>query len=68
MNFVLIDDKPSLQTCEEITDDMLITTSETKNTRKWKEIKQIFKEWEFSSLENISDMEKMKNKMVNVWN
>ena len=55
MNFVLIDDKPSLFTCEEITDEMTITTQETSKVRTWKEIKLMYKQWDFKTLINNND-------------
>ncbi|CAD8119813.1 unnamed protein product [Paramecium sonneborni] len=71
MNFVLIDNKPSLFTCEEITDDMLITTQQTNKVRFWKEIKQIYNDWNFKTLilqNDVNHQKQVKDKMMNVWN
>jgi hypothetical protein len=50
MNFALQDDESRLYTCVEIPDDMLITTAKTKQARKWKDIKLMYDDWDFSTI------------------
>lgn len=53
MNGVLIEDTPSLFTCDEMDDECLIVTLETKETKKWKEIRKIYDDWIFKGLDEI---------------
>ncbi|CAD8107836.1 unnamed protein product [Paramecium sonneborni] len=68
MNYVLLKDKPSLLICEEIKDDQILKTQDSTIFRTWKDMKKMYKEWDFDLLTNLEDKDKIKNKMMNVWN
>ncbi|CAK82859.1 unnamed protein product (macronuclear) [Paramecium tetraurelia] len=67
MNGVLIDDTPSLFTCDEIDDECLIITLGTEETKKWKDIRKIYDDWIFKGLDEI-EQQTIKEKMMKVWN
>ncbi|CAD8102332.1 unnamed protein product [Paramecium sonneborni] len=67
MSGVLIGCQPSLYTCEEIQDDFQIIELETQQTKKWKQIKQIYNDWQFSCLSKES-LQNFKQKFMNIWN
>ncbi|CAD8214264.1 unnamed protein product [Paramecium octaurelia] len=67
MNGVLIEDTPSLFTCDEMNDECLIITLETQETKKWKDIRKTYDDWIFKGLDEI-EQQKIKEKMMKVWN
>ncbi|CAD8160471.1 unnamed protein product [Paramecium pentaurelia] len=67
MNGVLIEDTPSLFTCDEMDDECIIVTQETKVTKKWKDIRKEYQEWRFQEI-SASDQQNVKEKMMKVWN
>lgn len=50
MNVILINNRPSLYTCEEIDDNALISTSDSTIQKKWSEIKKAYSDWKFKDL------------------
>ncbi|CAD8095902.1 unnamed protein product [Paramecium primaurelia] len=67
MNGVLIENTPSLFTCDEMDDECLIETLETKVRKKWKDIRKIYDDWIFKGLDE-TDQQTIKEKMMKVWN
>lgn len=53
MNGVLIGNTPSLFTCDEMDDECLIETLETKVRKKWKDIRKTYDDWIFKGLDEI---------------
>ncbi|CAD8090887.1 unnamed protein product [Paramecium sonneborni] len=67
MNGILIENTPSLFTCDEMNDESLITTLETQVTKQWKEIRRTYDDWIFIGI-GETELEENKIKMMKVWN
>ncbi|CAD8144159.1 unnamed protein product [Paramecium octaurelia] len=67
MQGILLGNKPSLQSCEEIKEDQIIDILETQMQMKWKEMKKIYQKWNFTSL-NTKEIKEKKLKWIKIWN
>ncbi|CAD8152179.1 unnamed protein product [Paramecium pentaurelia] len=68
MNGILVDYKLSLLSCEELQDDYYVYDQQVQNLRKWIDLKQKYKNWNFCNFKNNEELKQHQLNYKTYWN